>query len=141
MAARDYYRGDQKTSITPPDLSKFCEYADHIVNARGKKTCFTSVSLDRGRIEMFGEIDYVLLRQKAEGDGHRLIEHDDLIASLQAAAQNEDKGARLKAIQALRYARLRKEALVDWKFDISHIPRKEVITWAYYQVQPYFRKV
>lgn len=49
MVERDYFRGDQKGGVTAPDLSKQCEYADHVVNARGKKTAFTSISLDRSK--------------------------------------------------------------------------------------------
>ncbi|QGM45570.1 hypothetical protein [Methylocystis heyeri] len=141
MTERNYFRGDQKEAITAPDLSKQCEYADHIVNARGKKTAFTSVSLDRNKIEPFGEVDYLLLRQKAAADGHQIIEHEDLVAALQASASSEEKAARLKALQALRYARMRKEGLVRWAFDISGIARKDIVTWGFHRVQQYFQQV
>lgn len=38
----DYFRGDRSSGITAPDLTKEVDYADHIVKARGKRTCFTS---------------------------------------------------------------------------------------------------
>jgi hypothetical protein len=141
MVERDYFRGDQKGGITAPDLSKQCEYVDHIVNARGKKTAFTSISLDRNRIEPFGEVDYLLLRQKAAADGHEIVEHEDLVAALQATASSEEKAARLKAIQAMRYARRRKEGLVRWAFDTSGVARKDIVTWGSTHVQPYFQRV
>ena len=142
MAAvlRDYFRGDQKAAITAPDLTKACTFADHIVSARGKKTQFTSVSLDRGRIERFGEVDYLLIRQKVDNDGHMLVEHEALVDALGTAAHNDEKAERLKAIQALRYARARKEGLVEWKFNVSGVTRKEMITWAFREVQKYFRR-
>jgi hypothetical protein len=49
-----------------------------------------------------------------------------------------EKEERLKAIHALRYARMRREGLVDWQFDISRVERKELISWAHRQIQKYF---
>jgi hypothetical protein len=45
-AIRAYFRRDQRDGVGPPDLSKVCTYAEHIVHARGKRTQFTSVSLN-----------------------------------------------------------------------------------------------
>ena len=39
-------------------------YAEHIVHARGKRTRYTSVSLDLTKIKDFGDADYRLERQK-----------------------------------------------------------------------------
>ncbi len=72
----EYYRRDQQDGISPPDLSKECSFAEHIVHARGKRTQFTSVSLDLSKIKDFGDADYRLDRQKTEGDGHRIVEHE-----------------------------------------------------------------
>src|SRR5271155_4006621 len=36
MLVRDYFRGDQQAGVTAPDLTKECDFHDHIVHARGK---------------------------------------------------------------------------------------------------------
>ncbi len=88
-----------------------------------------------------GEVDYLLLREKLDQDGHGLIEHEALITALNKAVSVDEKAERLKAIHALRYARFRKEGLVDWKFDIGGVATKDVITWAFREVQDYFRRL
>jgi len=140
MITVEYYRGDQRSGITAPDLSKRCEPAEHIVRARGKRTAYTSVSLDRHAIERFGECQYLLLQDKLTEDCHELIRHVELIGQLKQVARDRDKGDRLTALQALRYARMRKEGLVCWNFQIDRIDRKMLITWAGQQVQTYFRR-
>ena len=140
MAGEDYYRGDQCAGITAPDLSKQCEFSEHIVRARGKRTAYTSVSLDRHAIAGFGECEYLLLRDLLEEDQHRLVEHTELIANLALAARVGDKGVRATAVQALRYARLRREGLVTWAFNTDGIERKNLIAWSYDKVQQYFRR-
>lgn len=136
----DYFRGDNSAGITAPDLSKTVEYADHIVKARGKRTQLTSVSLEPGKIHDFGDQLYKLKREEAAGNGHGLVEHDALLAHLTAQARGTDKDSKLKAIQALRYAKKRLEGLVDWAFDTSGVERKNLITWAGSKVQAYFEK-
>lgn len=137
----DYFRGDQEAGITAPNLLKTCDYADHIVNARGKRTAFTSVSTDRQAITIFGERHYVLLQDELMEKGHGLVDHSALIDDLRNIAVTGEKEERTKAIAALRYAKKRKEGLVTWAFDISRVPPKDIITWAFRQVQPFFRKV
>jgi hypothetical protein len=135
---RTYFRRDRNDGISPPDLSKDCSYSDHIVHARGKRTQFTSLTLDLDKCRDFGECSYKLLREDAENDDHKIVEHEHLLAELQLAVSEGKKLERLKAIPALRYARARKEGLVDWHFDISRIERKEVVNWAYKHIQKYF---
>lgn len=137
----DYYRGDQRRGVTAPDLMKPCSHVDHIVRARGKRSAFTSVSLDLGKIEIFGEVNYELLKQRLIDGGHNLIEHQELLCSLKAAAQDENGAERVKATQALRYAIRRKEGLVDWKFDITSVARKDIIEWAFRHIQEFFKAV
>jgi hypothetical protein len=138
---RDYFRRDQKDGISPPDLSKECTFAEHIVHARGKRTPFTSVSLDLARMKDFGEASYKLIREKLEEDNHRLTEHEALLEELRTVAQDGEKADRLRAVQALRYAKKRKEGLIQWVFDISKVARKDVITWAQGKIQVYFCKI
>jgi hypothetical protein len=135
---RDYFRRDQRDGISPPDLSKECTFAEHIVHARGKRTQLTSVSWDLSRIKDFGDTDYRLDRDKLTDDEHSLIEHEVLVQSLRKSAREEDMAERLRAVQALRYATRRREGLVKWSFDISGIARKDLITWAGRHVQAYF---
>jgi hypothetical protein len=137
---RQYFRRDQNDGVSPPDLSKDCSYADHIVHARGKRTKFTSLTLDIARCHDFGECTYKLLRELAEAERHKIIEHEHLLARLQQTASQGEKDERLKAIHALRYARVRKEGLLDWQFDISRVARKDLISWAHRQIQQYFVK-
>jgi len=135
---RPYFRRDQNDGVSPPDLNKDCSYADHIVHARGKRTRFTSLTLDPARCRDFGKCTYRLLREPAEADKHKIVEHEHLLTELHQTAVRGEKDERLKAIHAFRYARMRKEGLVDWQFDISRIERKEVISWAHRQIQKYF---
>lgn len=136
----DYYRGDRRSGITGPDLSKNVEYADHIVRARGKRTQFTSVSLSKDRIRDFGEQLYKFKQDEASHGGHSLVEHDALMNHLRAQAASQEKADKLKAVQALRYAKQRQEGLVNWSFDIDRIERKNLINWTETQIQPFFEK-
>jgi len=136
----EYFRRDQAKGVTAPDLSKHCTYAEHIVRARGKRTRFTSVSLNRGKIDDFGPKLYSLLRDTVDDDGHVVVEHEELISSLRDTALSSDKGERARAIQAQRYAKRRLECLVSWNFSIDEMERKSLITWAFNNIQKYFRK-
>jgi hypothetical protein len=60
--------------------------------------------------------------------------------ALRDQANQTDKHAKLKAVQALRYARRRLEGLIDWSFDVKGVERKNLINWATAKVQPYFTK-
>lgn len=122
-------------------MSKDCTFAEHIVRARGKRTQFTSVSLDDKKIELFGPVCYRVLRDELDGGGHGLVEHKELMESLLRSARSSDKAERVRAIRAQLYARRRLEGLVDWSFDISGLERKELITWAFGRIQKYFSKV
>jgi hypothetical protein len=138
---RPYFRRDQRDGVSPPDLSKICTFAEHIVHARGKRTQFTSVALDLTKIRDFGDTDYRLKREETERDGHEIVEHESLVAELQRVIRLQDKAERQRAVQAPRYARERREGLVKWKFDTSGVDRKNLITWAAGKVQIYFAKV
>jgi hypothetical protein len=137
----DYFRRDQADGISPPDLAKDCSYAEHIVHARGKRTRYTSVSLSPDLIRDFGTTLYKLKRAQVVNDGHVLIEYNALVIALQQVAVKGDKADRERAIAALRYAKRRKEGLVEWQFNIASVPRKDIITWAMHHVQSYFVKV
>ncbi len=137
----DYYRRDQTKGVTPPELSKNCTFAEHIVRARGKRTHFTSVSLDKEKITDFGPTLYLALRPEIEADGHTIIEHSTLMDALRIVATTGEKEDRLRAIQAKRYATKRKEGLIQWKLDISRVDRKDLYVWSVSQIRPYFRSV
>ena len=140
MPAPDYYRRDQQDGVTAPDLSKTCFYAEHIVRARGKRTQYTSVSLDPERIADFGPALYAVLRDRVQAEEHVLVEHDDLLRHLRLIAERQTKAERARAIQALRYARLRLEGLVEWRFNTSGVERKDLIAWAHRHIQEFFHK-
>jgi hypothetical protein len=67
-----------------------------------------------------------LNREKAENDGHALVEHEALIQELRKVSREDQKTERLRAIQALRYATRRKQGLISWSFDRSGVARKLV---------------
>jgi hypothetical protein len=111
------------------------------VHARGKRTRFTSVSLELTKIRDFGDTDYRLERQKLVDDQHELVEHEVLLSELRRVIREGEKAERLRAVQALRYASKRKEGLVNWSFDISRVARKDLISWAKGRVQLYFTRL
>jgi hypothetical protein len=137
----DYFRRDRSEGLTPPDLSKTCSYAEHIVRARGKRTQYTSVSLDPKKIRDFGDALYKAKRPELQADQHAIVEHAQLIQSLQSVVQNETKADRARAIQALRYARSRVEGLVVWRFSVAAVEPKSLVNWAFDKIQQYFTKV
>lgn len=138
MPTPEYYRRDQKGGITAPDLSKQCTVAEHIVRARGKRTKYTSISLDPDKIDDFGPTLYEALCSEILSKNHLIIEHNALIESLKSAASNGEKSDRRKAIQAQVYAKRRREGLIEWTFDTTNVERKDLITWAFAQVQNFF---
>lgn len=111
------------------------------MRARGKRTQFTSVSLDPKKIRDFGDALYKAKRPDLEADQHAIIEHSHLIQSLQVAVQTEFKADRVRAIQALRYARSRAEGLIQWRFNTSTVEPKSLVNWAFDKIQKYFAKV
>jgi hypothetical protein len=137
----DYFRRDQRGGVTAPDLSKGCTLAEHIVRARGKRTKYTSVSLDRHKIDDLGPELYQALCREILGQGHKVIEHDGLMQSLRSAALGSDKWDRRRALLAQRYAKRRLEGLIDWIFDTTQVQRKDLITWAGTQIQGFFRVI
>jgi hypothetical protein len=137
----DYFRRDQRGGITAPDLSKGCTWAEHIVRARGKRTKFTSVSLDQDKIDDFGPALYQALCGQMAAAGHNLIEHDLLIQELRSTAQSREKSERRRAIQALVYAKRRREGLIDWKFRGPKAKEAPTITWASTHIQKFFREI
>jgi hypothetical protein len=110
------------------------------VKARGKRTQFTSVSKAPGKIRDFGDQIYKLTRPRVDDDGHTVVEHDQLLRALRDQAKESTKERKLKAIQAMRYARKRLEGLVKWSLDTSGVDRKNLLTWAADKIQPYFQK-
>jgi hypothetical protein len=139
--AREYFRRDQRDGVSPPDMSKDCTFAENIVHARGKRTQFTSVSLDLSKIRDFGDTNYKLERDKTVSDGHSVVEHEELLAELRRSireAQREDSD---RAARALVYATRRKEGLVNCAFNTSSLARKDLIAWALARVQDYFTRV
>ena len=135
------FRRDQRDGISPPDLSKESTYAEHIVHARGKRTRFTSLSLDLTKIRDFGDTNYRLERPKLLEDHHGLVEHEELLGELRRSIHEGEKADRLLAVQAMRYATKRREGLVSWSFDISRVARKDLLTWTAARIQVYFTRL
>lgn len=139
--ADEYFRKDQSIGVTAPDPTRDCSFSEHIVRARGKRTQLTSLSLAPDKIHDFGPVLYQAIQAKVEYDGHTLIPHSDLMVALRNTALSSDKEERARAIQAQRYAKRRMEGLLRWSFDLSGVDRKDVITWAFRNVQKYFKRV
>jgi len=141
LPLRPYFRGDQEAGVTGPNLEATSSFADHICRARGKRSQYTSVSLDQDRIRDFGEVVYELLRADAGSDGHETIEHEYLVEELKRRVGEETRAEKAKSILALRRAQKRREGLVDWRFDVSGVKRADLVNWATNHVRKYFRKV
>lgn len=97
--------------------------------------------MDPDKIDDFGPTLYLALCLDILSNGHAIIEHNALIEALKMAALNSEKLDRRKALQAQRYAIRRREGLIDWAFDIASVQRKDLITWAFEQVQSFFRAI
>jgi hypothetical protein len=69
-----------------PIFSKYCTPAEHIVRARGKRTKYTSVSLDPDKIDDFGPALYQALCPDIMAKGHAIIARDALLHELRVAA-------------------------------------------------------
>ena len=106
--------------------------------ARGKRTQFTSVSLDVSRIRDFGDTNYKLERERTVSDGHSLVEHEALLSELRRSVREAQREDSDRAARALVYATRRKEGLVNWAFNTSNVGRKDLIAWALARVQEYF---
>jgi hypothetical protein len=135
---REWYRRDQADGITPPNLLRDCSFAEHIVRARGKRDRYTSVSFSPDSIREFGDTLWRLKRAELEAAGHLLIEPQALLDQLSRTIREDDKAERTRAVQALRYARRRKEGLVDWRFDIAGVERRRLFSWTAERVRCYF---
>lgn len=135
---RTWYRRDQSDGITPPNLAIDCTFAEHIVRARGKRDRYTSVSVSPDSIREFGDTLWQLEHHELETAGHVLVDHQALLDELTRTIREEDKAERSRAVQALRYARRRREGLIDWRFEITGIERKRLLTWAAERVRLFF---
>lgn len=137
---RPYFRGDQASGITGPNLAKTCTFAEHICHARGKRTQFTSISLEQSKVRDFGDVIYKVKRPELDADTHQTIEHEILLEELREAIKTSEKAERERAIQALRRATRRREGLIRWQFKLpSHTT--DLITWAEQRVQKCFAKI
>jgi hypothetical protein len=81
------------------------------------------------------------LRGELTGGGHGLVEHVELMQQLRVAAESGAKEERVRALQAQRYAKRRLEGLVKWNFSLTGIDRKDLISWAFRNIQKYFRRI
>ena len=142
MPARpsDLFRRDQKDGISPPNLADQSSHVEHIVHARGKRTRFTSVSTSPDAVRDFGEQLWKALRDALQKDGHPVVEHDALVKLLQRVLASGSPDDKERAARALPRTKKRLEALSEWTFDVSNVPRKDLITWATTKVRPYFAK-
>jgi len=137
----DLFRRDQESDVSPPNLADTSSFAEHIVHRRGKRTRFTSVSLDPMSIRDFGDRLWKLVQPRVWDDGHVQVSHDDLVKALRAELQSGDEDAKEIAARALPRAIARREALVDWRLNPgSSVERKDLLSWALTKVRQYFVK-
>ncbi len=138
-----YYRGDSSKGITPPNLAVESTIPEHIVRARGKKTNFTSVSLDKDKVKSFGDAIYTLLNDILHTDMHKLIEHKQVLESLRTFAKGDDPKQKDLALRAIPRAKSNLEGLIRWNFKIpSDVGGStKLISWVSPKVQKYFDKL
>jgi hypothetical protein len=111
------------------------------VHARGRRTRFTSLSTDPKSIVIFGPQLWRFKEALAAANSHRVLSHQALLTALRNELNSHDAKAQDLAARALRRARMRKEALVLWGFDVSRVDRKDLSEWARPHVQQYFSRV
>jgi hypothetical protein len=136
----ELFRRDQTDGITAPNLADTSSFAEHIVHARGKHTRYTSVSTDPDTIRDFGPQLWQLLQPKTQQEGHRVVSHDELLTELRRILSTGTDEEKERAVRALPRAKKRREALVEWQFNLQNVERKELMSWAQKHVRPYFTR-
>lgn len=101
---------------------------------------FTSVSTSKDAIRDFGEQLWKLTQPKVTDDGHVLVMHEQLLHALRALLHDNDDRTRELAARALPRSIRRREALVDWRYNVDGIERKDRISWAERYVSAYFTR-
>jgi len=137
---RDLFRRDQADAVSGPNPDDDSNYAEHVVHARGKRTHYTSVSTSKDAIRDFGEQLWRLVQPKVTDDGHVVVAHEQLLWALRALLHEGDDRTRELAARALPRSIRRREALVDWRYDVGGIERKDRISWAERYVRAYFTR-
>ncbi len=105
------------------------------------KTQYTSVSEDEQAIKHFSGELYRTESDHIVGDNHNFIAHSELSDRLKSVIASSSRGERVTASRALQLALRAKEAVIDWRFNLETVPRKDRITWCFNNVQKYFHKV
>ncbi len=100
----------------------------HITKHRGMKTQFTSVSEDRDLIRHFTGTLYVTDSDEITRNGHEFITHPDLMDHLKGVIASTKREERVLASRAFQMASRAREALIDWRFDLERVERKNRIT-------------
>ena len=92
---REYFRRDQRAGISPLIFQRSV-VSPITLCTRGKRTQYTSVSLDLARSRLRRKDRTIPIeRQKAAAKGHGLIEHEAVIGELKVA-RDEMQAERLR---------------------------------------------
>ncbi|GAA4422411.1 hypothetical protein GCM10023155_06000 [Bremerella cremea] len=133
-----HFRKDSPNGITPPNPDVSVSPVDHITKARGKKTQYTSVSESEDSIRHFSGQCYRCESSEIVSEGHEVLLHADLLMLLRTTALGAQRAEKIKAERALQLATRAREALIDWKFDLKGVARKDRITHSASQIQKFF---
>ena len=136
-----HYRRDSAKGVTAPNPDADRDILQHITKYRGQKTPYTSVSEDSKAINHIDGVMYETDSDNVERDAHEFISHSHLTELLRAQLHGSTRGDRVLAARALQLATRAAEALIDWRFTVGGIARKDRVSWCYTQIQRYFRRV
>lgn len=136
-----HYRRDSPKGVTAPNPDAARDIIQHITKHRGQKTPYTSVSEDAGAIGHFSGVMYETEPDDVERDSHEFIDHSNLTELLRAQLHGTNRGERVLAARALQLAARAKEALIDWRFALDGVARKDRVSWCYARIQKYFRRI
>lgn len=136
-----HYRKDSPHGITPPNPDADPDIIQHITKYRGQKTPYTSVSESLDAIKHFDGVAYSTQPTLITQDDHVFIHHTDLVNQLKLLNQASTRGERVLAVRALQLATRAKEALIQWKFELGTVKKKDRIGWCQRNIQKYFKKI
>ena len=136
-----HYRNDHPKGITAPNPDADRGKVAHITRHRGMKSPYTSVSEDKNCIQHFDGVTYQSDSRNIVVDNHGFISHSDLLGELQELVRASKRADKLVASRAFMLAQRAREALIDWRFDLSSVDRKSRITFCHNNIQKYFQRV
>ena len=137
----EHYRKDNPNGVTAPNPDGDRDIVAHITKHRGMKTPYTSVSEDQNAIRHFSGELYKTDSDDIVAGGHVFKNHSEVVDELTSIIQTSARAERILAGRAFQYVKRAKEALIDWRFLLDNVKKKDRISWCYSHIQKYFQRV